>query len=196
MMFASLRSARALGVWLGFGLALSACHDYPKTPELAFTEVERTVAAADGLRAWKIIDPDTRREVESVFGDERQGQTIVKAKYPPAAAQQELARLAATDEPDAAHFFARTIETWSSLPNLRQRLGSLSGPIQTKPDGETIWMKRADGKPFHLVKVGGGWAWMDLRSEWSLEKIAPATRCKRCATTRSFTRRRPRHEGA
>jgi hypothetical protein len=155
--------------WAAFGLA--GCQRYPKTPELTLIAVERAIASADGLAAWKIIDPETRQAVESVMADERQAQTLVKAKYPPSEAARELLRLAAADEVDAAHFFARTASSWSELEGYRGRLGGLSGPVLTRDDGpDKMWVKRTDGKAFHLVKRNGGWAWMDLRAEWALEK--------------------------
>jgi hypothetical protein len=165
-----LASSRVLLLSL-FAFALAGCQRYPKTPELTLVAVERSIAAADGLAAWKVIDPETRQAVESVMADERQAQTLVKAKYPPTEAARELLRLAAADEVDAAHFFARTASSWSELEGYRGRLGGLSGPVLTREDGpDKLWVKRTDGKAFHLVRSKGGWAWMDLRSEWLLEK--------------------------
>ncbi len=41
----------------------------------------------------------------------------------------------------------------------------------TRVDGpDNLWVKRTYGKCFHLIKRNGGWAWMDLRAEWNLEK--------------------------
>jgi len=150
---------------------LSGCSQYPKTPEEALARVERVVVSGDGLSAWELVDNDTRRAAESVLGDQRLMQTIVKAKYPPSEAARELERLAAADEPDAKHFFARTAKTWGQLEGLRKRLGAVSGPIQTRSDAPgSVWVARSDGMAFHLAKVGGGYAWIDLRGEWQLEK--------------------------
>lgn len=153
-------------------VALAAgCDHYPKTPELALGQIERVVTSADALVAWELVDPQTRSAAASVLADERLMQTIVKAKYPPAEAKRELERLAAADEPDDKHFFARTCKSWAMLEGYRKRLGSVSGPIKVKPDGESAaWVARVDGMPFRVVKVGGGWAWEDLRGEWQLEK--------------------------
>ena len=152
-------------------LALAGCHHYPKTPEEALGQIERVVTSADGLAAWQLVDPQTRAAASSVLADERLMQTIVKAKYPPAEATRELDRLAAADEADEAHFFARTCKAWALLEGYRKRLGSVSGPIQVKPDGDqAAWVTRGDGMPFHVVKAGGGWAWQDLRGEWQLER--------------------------
>jgi hypothetical protein len=161
-------SARAL---LPFALCAAACHQYPKTPELALAQVEKVVVAGDGMLAWDLVDNDTRRAVDSVQQDQRLMQTIVKAKYPPAEAARELERLAAADEADAQHFFARTTKAWGQIEGLRKRLGSVSGPIQVRSDAPgSVWVARADGIAFHLQKVGGGYAWIDLRGEWQLER--------------------------
>jgi hypothetical protein len=161
-------SARALVL---FVLCTAACNQYPKTPELALGLVEKVVVANDGLRAWELVDHDTRRAVDSVLQDQRLMQTIVKAKYPPAEAARELERLAAADESDAQHFFARTTKSWGQIEAMRKRLGSVSGPIQVRSDAPgSVWVARADGMAFHLQKVGGGYAWIDLHGEWQLER--------------------------
>ena len=163
--------SRSLPVTCAAMFLLAACSSYPKTPEEALGQIERVVASGDGLAAWKIVDPETRAAAESVFSDERLMQTIVKAKYPPAEAARELERLAACDEPDAAHFFARTSKAWGIIEGLRKRLGSVSGPIKTKTDAAgTLWVARSDGMAFHVANTGKGWAWADLRGEWQLEK--------------------------
>jgi len=152
-------------------IANAGCAKVAKTPEAALAEVERVVISGDGLLAWEIVDSQTRSAAESVFSDQRLMQTIVKAKYPAAEAAHELEQLAAADEPDAAHFFARTCKTWGIIEGLRKRLGSVSGVIKTQSDAPgSLWVARADGMAFHLAKVGGGWAWVDLRGEWQLEK--------------------------
>jgi len=161
-------SARAL---LFSALLAGACNQYPKTPEAALAQVERVVVSGDGLAAWELVDSDTRRAADSVQQDQRLMQTIVKAKYPPAEAAHELERLAAADEPDAKHFFARTCKAWQQIEAMRKRLGSVSGPIKTRSDAPgSVWVARADGMAFHLQKVGGGYAWVDLRGEWQLER--------------------------
>jgi hypothetical protein len=152
-------------------LFLGACGQYPKTPELALAEIERVVVSGDALKAWDLVDRDTRSAADSVLQDERLMQTIVKAKYPPAEAARELERLAAADEPDAKHFFSRTCKAWQQIEGMRKRLGSVSGEIKTRGDAPgSVWVARSDGMPFHLGKVGGGYAWLDLRGEWVLEK--------------------------
>lgn len=174
---ASMWSPRALGprmLFLGaVVLGLVACNRYPKTPEEALAQIERVVVAGDALSAWEIVDTETRSAAESVWSDERLMQTIVKAKFPPAEAARELERLKGADEPDARRFFAATAQRWRQIEGYRKRLGSVSGPIKTKPDRtntDSLWVSRADGMAFQIVKAGSGWAWMDLRGEWLLER--------------------------
>jgi hypothetical protein len=156
---------------LGAAIALPACAKYPKTPEDALQRIERVVVSGDALAAWELVDRETRAAAESVLADERLMQTIVRAKYPPAEAARELERLAAADEPDAAHFFARTCKTWKLLEGYRKRLGSVSGPIKTQLDAAGVpWVARHDGMAFRLTKQAGGYAWGDLRGEWQLER--------------------------
>ena len=162
---------RAAGSLLALALLGAGCDRSAKTPEAALTQIERVVASGDGLLAWKIVDSQTRSAAEAVLEDQRLMQTIVKAKYPAAEAARELEKLAAADEPDAAHFFARTCKTWGLIEGLRKRLGSVSGVVKTQADAPgSLWVARADGMAFHLAKVGGGWAWVDLRGEWQMEK--------------------------
>jgi hypothetical protein len=161
-------SARALPLLL---VGLGACTQYPKTPQEALSRIERVVVMNDGMAAWDLVDNDTRKAAESVLQDQRLMQTIVKAKYPPAEAARELERLAGADEPDAQHFFARTTKAWGQIEGLRKRLGAVSGPTSTRSDAPgSLWITRNDGMPFHLMKVGGGYAWVDLRVEWQLER--------------------------
>jgi hypothetical protein len=152
-------------------LLLGACNNYPKTPEDALAQVEKVVTSGDGLLAWEIVDADTKSSVASVYANDRMMRTIIKAKYPAAEADRELGRLADADQPDIAHFFAAMESRWQTIQGYRKRLGSISGPIKTKPDGATsMYVARQDGMPFHLVKAGSGWAWNELRGEWMLEK--------------------------
>jgi hypothetical protein len=153
-------------------LSLSlGCNDYPKTPEEALVRIERAVVAGDALAAWELVDPDTRSAADSVLADERLMQTIVKAKYPPAEAARELERLKGADEADPRHFFAVTCARWRLIEGYRKRLGSVSGPIKTKDDPSgSLWIARQDGMAFNIARSGSGWAWVDLRGEWRLER--------------------------
>jgi hypothetical protein len=161
-------SVRALPLVL---LSVCACTQYPKTPEEALFKIERVVVTDDGTTAWDLVDNDTRKAADSVMQDQRLMQTIVKAKYPPAEAARELEKLAGADEPDAQHFFARTTKTRGQIAGMRRRLGAISGPTTTRSDAPgSVWITRNDGMPFHLMKVGGGYAWVDLRGEWLLER--------------------------
>ena len=154
------------------GLACAAgCTKHPKTPEEALQKIEQAVTSGDGLMAYALIDDDTKHAVASVYANDRTMRTIIKAKYPPQEADRELGRLADAEQPDAAHFFAAMENRWQSIQGYRKRLGSISGPIKTKPDGATaMYVARQDGMPFHLVKAGSGWAWNELRGEWAMEK--------------------------
>lgn len=167
---ARLASPLALGALVA-GTLFLGCQAYPKSPELALVEIERAVVAGDALRAWELVDADTRSAAESVLADERLMQTIVKAKYPPAEAARELERLKGADEADVRHFFSATCARWRLIEGYRKRLGSVSGPIKTKEDvAGSQWVARQDGMAFHIVKSGSGWAWVDLRGEWQLER--------------------------
>ena len=158
-------------------LLLAGCHSYPATPEDALSQIEQCVVSADGLSAWKLVDADTKSSINAVLANYRLMQTIVKAKYPPADAQRELEHLAPADQPDDAHFFAAMSTRWAALEGYRKRLGSVSGPIKTKLDSAShengrdhLYVARQDGMPFLLESTGRGWAWVDPRTEWLLEK--------------------------
>lgn len=159
---------RLIALGLLFG---AACNKYPRSPEEALQRIEQVVTSGDGVAAYGIIDEDTKKAVAAVYANDRTMRTIIKAKYPPQEADRELGRLADAEQPDVAHFFAAMESRWQSIQGYRKRLGSISGPIKTKPDGATsMYVARQDGMPFHLVKAGSGWAWNELRGEWAMEK--------------------------
>jgi hypothetical protein len=97
--------------------------------------------------------------------------TIINAKYPEGEADKALAPLAAAEERNAPLFFARLDGERHVVAGYRRRLGSVSGPIMTKPDGDGfVWVARQDGMPFRVHHDRGGWGFCELDGEWALEK--------------------------
>ncbi len=148
------------------------CHRGAKTPDEAFHEVERAVAAGDGVALYKYLDRSTRWAIDSAYKDQQLMRTIITAKYPEEEQARALQPLAAANEPDAAHYFARSVNDRRLFDIYRRRLGSVSGPIAHKPDGEGAeWIARQDGGPFHFVHDSdGNWGFSEMAQEWALEK--------------------------
>jgi hypothetical protein len=152
-------------------LLLAGCHGGAKSPEDAFLKVERALAAGDGLALYQLLDGGTRANIDGALRDQQLQRTIIQAKYPDEEQQKALQPLAAAAESDAAHYFAHACNDRRIYDQFRPRLGSLSGPIKQKADGDkAMWVARQDGMPFHFVKEVGGWAWSELAPEWALEK--------------------------
>jgi hypothetical protein len=148
------------------------CHRGAKTPDEAFQQVERAIAAGDGVTLHKHVDRATRWSVEAAYKDQRLQRTIIEAKYPEEEQARALQALEAAAAPDAAHYFAEASKQMRIYDQYRKRLGSVSGPIKHKPDGQdAMWVARQDGAPFHFVKDSdGNWGWDELRASWQLEK--------------------------
>ena len=156
---------------VAFALVAAGCHRGPATPEAAYLALEQAVAANNALAFYALVDDETRWSMESVFHDQKLMRTIISAKYPEAEADKALAPLAAADERDAAHFFARVDATRHIVAGYQRRLGAVSGPVMTKPDGaDAAWVARQDGMPFHFHHDKRGWAFSELAAEWALEK--------------------------
>jgi hypothetical protein len=152
-------------------LLLLACHGGAKTPDEAFQKVERALAAGDGVGLYALLDRPTQKAIDSAYGDQRLQRTIIEAKYPEAEQARALQPLGAAAEADTAHYFAHACNDRHTFDQYRPRLGSVSGPIKHKPDGESaMWVARQDGMPFHFVKESGGWSFSELGPEWALEK--------------------------
>jgi hypothetical protein len=152
-------------------LFAAGCHRGPKTPEEGLRALERAIAGGDALAFYSLLDEKTRWSVESVLHDQKLMRTIISAKYPEAEAQKALQPLEAADERDAAHFFARLDSTRHITIAYRKRLGSVSGPVMTKPvDADNVWAARQDGMPFHFHHDKRGWYFSELGPEWALEK--------------------------
>jgi hypothetical protein len=153
-------------------LALSACHRGPKTPTAAYLAMEPAIAGGDALAFYPLLTEQTRWSVESTWRDQKLMRTIISAKYPEAEAQKELARLAAAEEPDAAHYFARLAGERGTVTQYRRRLGAVSGEVKTKPMAEDdVYVARADGMPFRFHRnKNGSWGFSELEQEWALEK--------------------------
>jgi hypothetical protein len=152
-------------------VAAAGCHRGPRTAEAAYVALERAVAADDAAGFYQLLDDETRWSIESVLHDQKLMRTIIAAKYPEGEADKALAPLAAADERDAAQYFARLDGDRHVVSGYRRRLGAVSGPIKTKPDGDdNAWVARADGMPFHFHRDRGGWGFSELAAEWTLEK--------------------------
>jgi hypothetical protein len=153
-------------------LLVAACHRGAKTPDEAFLQVERSVAAGDGVTLYKFLDRATRGSVDSAYHDQQLMRTIILAKYPDEEQARALQPLAAAAEPDSAHYFAQQARERSVFDRFRRRLGSVSGPIAHKPDGEkAMWVARQDGMPLHFVlDSDGSWGFSELGADWALEK--------------------------
>jgi len=148
------------------------CHARARSAEDAFQRVERAVAAGDSLAMYALLDAPTRAAIRDAFHDEALERTIINAKYPPAEQPAALAKLDAAAAPDAEHYFARVAAARKTVEGYRKRLGSVSGPILQKPDGEgSAWVARKDGMPFHFRRdADGSWGFSELAAEWALEK--------------------------
>lgn len=150
----------------------AGCSRGPKTPEQAFQQLERAIAAGDAVAVYGLVDQPTRWSIQSALKDQRLQRTIISAKYPEAEAQKALATLRAAEETDAAQYFKRVNDERHVVEAFRKRLGSVSGPIKSKIDGaDAVWVARQDGMPFHFAKNrDGSWGWSELRGDWELEK--------------------------
>ncbi len=151
---------------------LAGCARGPKTPEQAFRQLERAIAAGDAVAVYGLVDLPTRWSIQSALKDQRLQRTIISAKYPEAEAQKALATLRAAEETDPAQYFKRINDERHVVEAFRKRLGSVSGPIKSKIDGpDAVWVARQDGMPFHFAKnKDGSWGWSELRGDWELEK--------------------------
>ena len=150
----------------------AGCTRGPKTPEQAFRQLERDIAAGDAAAVYAVLDQQTRWSIQSALKDQRLQRTIISAKYPEAEAQKALATLRAAEETDPALYFKRINDDRHVVEAFRKRLGSVSGPVMNKIDGpDAVWVARADGMPFHFTKNrDGSWGWSELRGDWELEK--------------------------
>ena len=153
-------------------LALAGCSRGPKTPEQAFRQLERAIAAGDAVSVYGLVDQETRWSIQSTLKNQRLMRTIISAKYPEAEAQKALATLRAAEEADPAQYFKRINDERHVVEAFRKRLGAVSGPIKSKIDGaDAVWVARQDGMPFHFAKnKDGSWGWSELRGDWELEK--------------------------
>jgi hypothetical protein len=149
----------------------AGCKKAAKSPDEAFQKLEAAVAAGDGAAFYDLLTQPTHASIEAVWKDERLQRTIITGKFPEAEAGSALAKLAAAEADDPRAFFVRVAKERKTVESFRKRLGSVSGPIQHKPDGESaIWVARADGMPFHFARSDGGWAFAELEGEWALER--------------------------
>lgn len=155
------------------GAAVGAgCQRRAKSPEEAFTRLERAIAAGDAVAFYADLDGATRGAIADAYHDEQLERTIITAKYPPAEQPAALAKLDAAAADDVEHYFARAAQARKTVEGYRKRLGSVSGPIKQKPDGDAaVWVARQDGMPFHFQRDrDGSWGFSELAAEWALEK--------------------------
>jgi hypothetical protein len=154
------------------GIGALGCHRRARTAEDAFKSVERTVAAGDATALYDLLDAPTRAAVKDAFHDEALERTIINAKYPASEQPAALAKLDAADAPDVEHYFAKVAAARKTVEGYRKRLGSVSGPILQKPDGDgAAWVARQDGLPFHFRRDSDeSWGFSELSAEWALEK--------------------------
>ena len=152
--------------------AAAGCRKGAPTPEQAFQRLERAVAAGDAAGFYECLDNATKSSIDSAYQDQRLKRTIIQAKFPEAEAGPALAKLDAAAADDAKQFFARVAKERKIVEGYRRRLGSVSGPINHKLDGQGAeWLARSDGMPFRFVKSSGGsWGFAELAVEWSLER--------------------------
>ncbi|HZS35497.1 MAG TPA: hypothetical protein VFF06_01655 [Polyangia bacterium] len=160
----------AVALLLQVGAA--GCHRRARSADEAFKQVERAVAAGDALALYDLLDAPTRAAVKDAFHDEALERTIISAKYPESEQPAALAKLDAAAAPDVEHYFARVAGARKTVEGFRKRLGSVSGPILQKPDGDAaVWVARQDGMPFHFRRdADGSWGFSELSAEWALEK--------------------------
>lgn len=151
-------------------LVLAGCNRGPATPEAAFAEVERAVAAGDAAALYRTLDRRTRDLIDAAYRDEQMQRTIISAKYPEAELRAALGKLEAAAEPDAERYFAHRARAERVIESYRKRLGSVSGPILKREDGAAVWVSRQDGAPFKLARDGRGWRFVELQAQWALER--------------------------
>jgi hypothetical protein len=151
-------------------LALATGCAKKESPEEVFRKVERAVAAGDGAGLYPLLDPTTQKAIDATYKSQRLMRTIIAAKYPPADAERELKRLDPAAADEVVGYFAKVAAQRQLFNRLRRRLGSVSGPITTKPDGAALLIARQDGIPFRLEATRGRWCFVELAAEWALEK--------------------------
>jgi len=152
-------------------LTVAGCKRGPKTPELAFQQLERSIAAGDATGFFHALDGQTRAAIAETYEQERLQRTLVARRLPEGQRAAALERLRGAAEPDVEHYFVKLAGERRLVTSYRKRLGSVSGPILRKPDGKEMWVARKDGMPFRFAEaLDGTWGFVELRSEWALEK--------------------------
>lgn len=126
---------------------------------------------ADAAAFYDLLDAATRKSIEGTWLEQKLQRTIIQAKYPEAEAGPALARLSAAGADDPRSYFVAVAKERKLVEAYRKRLGSVSGAIQHKSDGErAMWTARPDGMPFHFVRGSDGWRFSELGVDWALEK--------------------------
>jgi hypothetical protein len=163
-----LVAALLLGLAAGTG-----CARQPRRqPQETFVLLERAVAADDGLGLFDVLDGDTRAAVERCWRAARQLRRRDTQAFPDGAfAPGSLPGLLSpgvTDTSDPRSYFAAVNRQHHFAGRYRKRLGSVSGPIVEKTEGQTTtWVARKqEGMPFRLVRDQESWAFGELQTEW------------------------------
>jgi hypothetical protein len=157
---------------VAFGVTSAGCKKGPKTPDEAFLRLERAIAAGDARGFYDCLDRSTQKAIESTWRDQQLERTIIEAKYPESEAGPALAKLAAASADSPRAYFEKVAKERRIVEAYRKRLGSVSGPVAHKPDGEQkMWLARQDGLPFHFSRNSDGtWGFGELGVEWALEQ--------------------------
>jgi hypothetical protein len=152
-------------------LGLPGCKK-PATAEESFQRLERSVAAGDAAEFYRCLDAPTRSAIADTLSEERLQRTIIQAKFPEAEAGPALAKLKAAEHDDPLKYFVAVNDERKTVQAFRKRLGSVSGPIMKKPEGDKMmWLARKDGMPFRFARQSdGSWGFNELLHEWGLEK--------------------------
>jgi hypothetical protein len=152
-------------------LTVAGCHRKAVDPDESFKKLELSIVTADAGAFYDLLDKGTQKSIEGTWRDQQLQRTIISAKFPESEAGPALARLAAAAANDPRSYFVALNKERKLVEAYRKRLGSVSGPIMHKPDGDDkLWIARQDGMPFHWVKSGGEWRFGELAVDWALEK--------------------------
>jgi len=157
---------------MAVALLAVGCKKGPKSPDEAFLKLERALAAGDGAAFYDTLDRATQKAVEGTWREQQLQRTIIQGKYPENEAGPALAKLAAASADSPRTYFAAVAKERRLIESYRKRLGSVSGTIAHKPDGDkAMYLARQDGGPFHFVQGSDGvWGFSELANEWASEQ--------------------------
>jgi hypothetical protein len=143
----------------------------PAGPDEVFQQLELSIVKDDIGAFYDLLDKGTQKAIEATWRAQQLQRTIIQSKYPEKEAGPALAKLAAAAADDPRSYFVTLDKERGVVRAFRKRLGSVSGPIKHKPEtDEKMWIARQDGMPFHFLKSGGEWRFMELGVDWAVEK--------------------------